>query len=73
MLAESRAAEREPRGTHGWLISEATDRKNMGRFKVPPPTTDFAAQALHDAQAAWKSQYGEQAGMDHLLWKVELG
>jgi len=72
LLFESIEAERQPRGSHGWPISAATDPANMGRFKVSEPTTDFAAKALHDAQKAWRDQHGEQAGMDNLLWKVDL-
>ncbi|WP_146114394.1 hypothetical protein [Microbacterium sp. MYb72] len=72
VVAEARRHERQSRGHHGRLLDEATDPNNMGRFTVPPPTTDFAAKALHEAQAEWKKAYGEQAGMDHLLWTVDL-
>lgn len=70
-LLADRARELAPRSRTGILMSEATDRKNFGRFVIPDPTTDLAAKALHDAQEAWKELNGERS-LDNLLWRVEL-
>ena len=70
-LLADRARDLAPRSRTGILMSEATDRKNFGRFVVPPPVTDFASKALHEAQEAWKEQYGEKS-LDSLAWRVEL-
>lgn len=70
-LLDSRAQESVQRGSHGIPIEEATDPANRGKFVVPLPTTDFAAKALNDMQKAYRDAYGDRAGMDHLLWRVE--
>lgn len=59
-LLDSWAAEQAPRGSHGWLMSEATDPANQGRFFVGPPTVDFAAkveiEAREEAEKVWKGK-----------------
>ena len=70
-LLDSLKRAREPRGSHGWPISEATARENMGRFVVPQPTTDFAKKALVEAQEKASKEHGEDA-MKYLLFQVEL-
>lgn len=71
ILLESRRADAEPRGAHGFLMSEATDPKNRGRFKVGLPTTDFAQAALNIAQKKYAKAWPD-AEPDELLWSVEL-
>lgn len=70
-MLESRRRDAEPRGRHGWLMSEATDPANRAKFFVPPPTVDFAevahAKAKEDAQKIYKDVYP----MDSLVLKVE--
>jgi len=70
-LLADRTRDLAPRSRTGILMSEATDRKNFGRFIVPEPTTDLASKALHEAQEQWKAFHGEHS-LDHLLWRVEL-
>lgn len=60
-----------PRGRHGLLLSEATDPKNRGKFKVPLPITDFAQKALDDFQDRYKREYPD-ADTNSLRWLVEL-
>lgn len=70
-LLADRARDLAPRSRTGIPMSEATDRKNFGRFVVPEPVTDLALKALHEAQEAWKALNGEHS-LDNLLWRVEL-
>lgn len=70
-LLADRARDLAPRSRTGILMSEAIDRKNFGRFVVPPPFTDLAAKALDEAQQAWREKHGEKSS-DHLVWRVEL-
>ena len=70
-LLADRARDLAPRSRTGILMSEATDRKNFGRFVVPPPATDLAKKALREAQDEWKEQYGEKS-LEDLVWRVEL-
>lgn len=67
-LLASRRAERAPRGSHGLLLSEATDPGNQFAFKVPPPITDHAQVALSKAQEAYEKQHPGAVGK---LWRVE--
>lgn len=71
LLLASRRVEQEPRGSHGHLLSQATDPKSRGRWKAQLPTVDFAARELNAAQDAYRKQYPD-ADMDSLLWAVEL-
>lgn len=71
LLLASRRKDSEPRSSTGLLLSEATDPKNVGRFKVPEPITDLAAMAIHQAQEARRKKLGDAAGMEYLLWRVE--
>lgn len=70
-LLADRARDLAPRSRTGILMSEATDRKNFGRFVVPEPVTDLSSKALQDAQESWKALHGERS-LDNLLWRVEL-
>lgn len=71
-ILASRREDQRPRGSHGRLLSEATDPANQYRYVVPLPTKDFAESALSKARAAYRKQYGDEAEMDSLLWTVEL-
>lgn len=62
--------EKEPRGSHGWTIAEATDPENQFKFHVPAPTKDFAAEALHKEQESYKKRF-PTADMGSILWRVE--
>lgn len=59
-----------PRGPHGWLMSEATDRKNMGQFELSEPETDFAQKAYVEGQALLKQKYGEDM-LAYLTYRVQ--
>lgn len=51
--------EHAPRGAHGVLMSEATDRKNMGTFELSEPATDYAQKAWIEGRERLKQMYGE--------------
>ncbi|WP_157534372.1 hypothetical protein [Microbacterium sp. Leaf320] len=70
-LLASRRAEKAPRGSHGVLISDATDPKNKDAFTVPLPITDFAGKALRKTQDAYEKRWGKEA-MHDTLWRVEM-
>lgn len=68
--------EHAPRGSHGVLISEATDPKNnplspaaTGRF-VWEPVADFAQDALNKTRDERRKAVGDEDWP--LLWKVRL-
>lgn len=71
LLLASRRSEMAPRGSHGFLLSEATDPKNQEAFTVPLPTTDFAERALIRARKKYAEQWGGDA-LDATLWRAEL-
>lgn len=71
LLLGDRARSEIQQGRHGLPISVATDPANRGRFAVPLPTTDFAAEALSRAQDAYRKKYPD-APFDALLWRVEM-
>lgn len=70
VLLASRRMEREPRGSHGFLMAEATDPANAYKFRVGDPVTDHAAAALSKAQKAYQKSWPD-ADVDSLLWAVE--
>lgn len=70
MLAD-RADSLIVRGSHGRPLSEATDPKNKDAYRVPLPTTDFAAQALARERKKYAKQWGDDA-MTATLWTVEF-
>lgn len=70
LLIASRRADSVPRGPHGLPLSQSTDPKNKGKFKVEP-ITDFATEALHRAQKAWEKQR-DVVDVDAFIWPVEL-
>lgn len=74
LLLVARRRALEPRGPHGVRLSEATDPANdptswdaTGKFVVPLPKVDFAAEALKAAQAKWPEDDKRT-----LLWSVGL-
>lgn len=71
VLLAARRKALEPRGSHGFTFSEATDRANLGKFVVPMPLTDLASKALREAEESWKSQHGSDSTRD-LIFRVEL-
>lgn len=70
LLIVARRKANAPRGSHGWLLSEATDKKNAGRFRVEGPDTDLVAKAIGDRAELWEKQNGEGSSK-YLLWQVE--
>lgn len=60
LLLQARRNALAPRGEHGWLMSEATDRKNMGRFEISEPADDYAQMALIEGRERLKAKYGEE-------------
>ena len=70
LLLQARRLSRAPRGPHGWLMSEATDAKNFGRFKATEPSTDFVAKTIGEAQEAWEKRNGDGSSR-YLLFGVE--
>lgn len=71
LLLASRHASQAPRGSHGVLLSVATDPKNRGRFDVEN-VVDFAQEALNKVQAEWHEQHRGVMDLDALLWQVKL-
>lgn len=69
-LIAARRKANEPRGEHGWPLSEATDKKNMGRFRLGEPVTDFAAKAEAEGIKSAKKKYGDDM-MSYLRFRVE--
>lgn len=70
LLAARRSAN-APRGSHGFLLAEASDPKNQFAFQVPPPSRDWAQAKLNEAHEAYRKRYPD-ADMDSLLWRVEM-
>lgn len=71
LLLAARRKALAPRGSHGILMSEATDPANMGKFTVPEPVTDFAAKALFEAREKVRVSHGAEAADNYLLLHVE--
>lgn len=72
VLLASRRKEREPRGSHGFTIAEATDPANQYRFRAPDaPVFDFAQIALDRARDAYRKKWPD-ANMSAALFRVEL-
>ena len=72
VLLASRRKEREPRGSHGFTIAEATDPKNQYRFRAPDqPVFDFAQIALDRSRDAYRKKWPD-ANMSAALFRVEL-
>ena len=68
---------REPRGTHGVLLSEAmsrdgdpANRKAKFRWVAALPRTDFVQKAIDDAVDGYRQSYPD-ADMGSLRWSVE--
>lgn len=72
VLLASRREDSKPRGEHGLPLSVATDPENRGKFKVPPPLRDFAAEKLHAEKSAFKSKYADEYDRYSWLWRVEV-
>lgn len=70
-LSDSLAQEQAPRGSHGWLMTEATDPANQGRFFVGPPTVDFAAKAEIEARDEAEKIYKGKIPLGALKFRVE--
>lgn len=70
-MIESRRRDSEPRGRHGWSMSEATDPANRSKFYVPPPAVDFAAKAEVEARESAQKVYKDKFPMDALVFRVE--
>jgi hypothetical protein len=69
MLADW-ADRREPRGSHGIRISEATDPEFQYDWEVDLPTMDFALAKLRAEQERYKKTYPD-ADPSALLWRVK--
>lgn len=70
LLLAARRLSLAPRNQLGWLMSEATDPANQGRFRVGLPTTDLVAKAIGEAVEAWEKMHGEGSSK-YLLWSAE--
>lgn len=70
-MLESRRRDAEPRGRHGWSMSEATDPANQTKFTVPPPAVDFAAVAESKAREKAQTLYKDRYPLDALVFHVE--
>lgn len=68
LLLASWRADREPRGRHGFLLSEATDPDVQ--WEVGMPVRDYAQQALDKAEDDYEAQWGKAADMRSLLFRV---
>ncbi|MCK8477232.1 hypothetical protein [Microbacterium aurugineum] len=70
LLAARRSAN-EPRSRTGWKMSEATDPKNMGKFRLGEPVVDFALKAHIEGMDSAEKKYGEQM-LKYLAFPLEL-
>ena len=70
LLLASLQAEREPRSDTGWLLSEATDPKNQGKFYAEQPAVDFSKKALLEGREAAEKIFKGKLPLDTLLIKV---
>ncbi|WP_447948212.1 hypothetical protein [Microbacterium maritypicum] len=70
LFLDLRNRERERRGSHGHTIADATDPENQFKFYVPPPTKDFAAEALQKEQESYRKRF-PNVDLGSLLWRVE--
>lgn len=71
LLLASYRADRAPRGAHhGHLLSDATDTRNRGKWRIElPPKEDLAQAELNAIQEWYRKRYPD-ADMDALLWTV---
>ena len=72
MLIASRRQDQEPRGAHGFTITEATDPDVQWRVNVDLPTRDYIQQAIDREREAYRKQWGEKAEMGSLLFRASL-
>lgn len=70
-MLDSREADHVPRSSTGWLMSEATDPANQGKFYTPPPTVDFAKLAEIKGKEEAKKIYEGKIPLDALIHRVE--
>lgn len=71
VLLAARRRARAPRGPHGHLMSEATDPKNVGKYKASTPVVDFAEQARIGMLDALEAEYGKEMSR-YLTFGIEL-
>lgn len=71
------AEDRQPRGSHGHLLSEAmspdadpSSHDSKYKYVVPGPSRDYAATALAAAQDAYQKKFPE-SDLSALKWRVE--
>ncbi|WP_336647522.1 hypothetical protein [Microbacterium sp. MMO-10] len=76
LLLQSRRLERIPRNSLGIPLSEATDPANdpssweaTGRYVVPTPSVDFAAEAVRREKETRRQKYPDEK--TELVWSVE--
>lgn len=69
LLLASRRKESERRGSHGHLMSDATDPANQFGFEVDGPDVDWAQESLNKFVADYKKRY-PNADMDSRLFRV---
>lgn len=69
LLLAGLAGRKEPRGSHGVTLAEATDPAHQYEWDVELPTMDFAQEALNRAIDKYKKAYPD-ADLSALLWKV---
>ena len=72
LLLASMLAEEEPRGAHGYLLSEATDPELRYRWRLKPNRRDFAQELIDAKIRADKKQYGDDYERYAPLYGVEL-
>lgn len=70
-LSDLLEQEQAERGSHGWLMSEATDPANQGKFFVGPPTVDFAAKAEIEGREEMEKMYKGKFPLGALKLRVE--
>ena len=70
VLLASWRHDREPRGSHGFTIAEATDPANQYKFEAEDPIRDFAEQAKNAKRDAYRKRWGDKAEMDSLYFRV---
>ena len=70
-MLETRALERQPRGSHGLLLADAMNPESQFKIRVKGPRMDWAAKKIHEAQELYRKE-NPKADMTGMRWSAEL-
>lgn len=71
VLLASRWLDQQPRGRHGYLLSDATDPEKQHGWTPRKPRRDYAQAVINKKQDEYRKLY-KDADFDSLLWGVEF-